>query len=95
MPGIYLPQLGYATGEGTILEWLVTEGDAVKGGEPLAEVAMEKTVHLVTAPGDGVLLKVLAPAGAIVPEGEPIGWSGKQGDVLPPLRCHRPIAEPS
>ena len=22
-----------------------------------------------------------------MPEGEPIGWSGKQGDVLPPLRC--------
>ena len=87
VPGIYLPQLGYATGEGTILEWLVTEGGAVKAGEALAEVAMEKTVHLVTAAGDGILLKVLAPAGAIVPEGEPIGWIGKQGDAVPPLRC--------
>ena len=85
--GIYLPRLGYATGEGTILEWLVTEGGAVKAGEALAEVAMEKTVHLVTATGDGMLLKVLAPAGAIVPEGEPIGWIGKQGETVPPLRC--------
>lgn len=87
MPGIYLPRLGYATGEGTILAWLVAEGGAVKAGEALVEIAMEKTVHLITAAGDGILLKTLAPAGAIVPEGEPIGWIGKQGEAVPPLRC--------
>ncbi len=87
MREIVLPKLGYATEQGTVLAWLKAEGDALRAGEELAEVAMEKTVHVIAAPEAGVLLKIAAPVGAIVPEGEPIAWSGRDGERPPQRRC--------
>lgn len=87
MPGIVLPQLGYGTREGTVLEWLKAVGDPVAADEPVVEVALEKTVHLLTAPEAGVLLAAWAPEGAIVPEGETLGWVGKAGTQPPEQRC--------
>lgn len=87
MREILLPNLGYATREGTMLAWLKAEGDPVQAGEELAEVAMEKTVHVLTAPEAGVLLGIAAPVGAIVPEGEAIAWIGRNGEQPPAHRC--------
>lgn len=87
MPEIILPHLGYATREGAILVWLKALNDPVAAGEAVVEVALEKTVHLVTAPCAGVLLAHDAPPGAIVPEGERIGWVGAAGETPPPYTC--------
>ena len=87
MPAIVLPNLGYGTREGTILQWLKALDEAVQPGEPVVEVAMEKTVHVLTAEAEGVLLAAWAPAGAIVPEGERIGWIGRPGEVPPAGDC--------
>ena len=75
MPAIVLPNLGYGTREGTILQWLKALEEAVQPGEPVVEVAMEKTVHVLTAEAEGVLLAAWAPAGAIVPEAY-AAWRG-------------------
>ncbi|NIP72132.1 MAG: hypothetical protein GWO16_03465, partial [Gammaproteobacteria bacterium] len=61
VPGIVLPELGYATREGTVLRWLKATGEPVAAGEELVEVAMEKTVHVLVASQDGALLAVYAP----------------------------------
>lgn len=89
MPAILLPSLGTATDEATVLHWLKAEGEAVGAGESLVEVALEKTVHVLTAGQPGGLSRILAPAGAIVPAGEPLGWIGAPGaeDMPPGLRC--------
>jgi pyruvate dehydrogenase E2 component (dihydrolipoamide acetyltransferase) len=87
VPAIVLPQLGYATREGTVLEWLKAVDEAVQVGEPVVEVAMEKTVHVLTAEVAGVVLAAWAPAGAIVPEGETIGWIGQPGERVPSSTC--------
>jgi pyruvate dehydrogenase E2 component (dihydrolipoyllysine-residue acetyltransferase) len=87
VPAILLPNLGYGTREGTLLLWLKAVGEAVHAGEPVVEVAMEKTVHVLTAADEGVLLAAWAPAGAIVPEGERIGWIGRKGESPPSGGC--------
>jgi pyruvate dehydrogenase E2 component (dihydrolipoyllysine-residue acetyltransferase) len=39
---IVMPHLSDSMEEGTILQWLVEEGDAVAEGEPLVEVETDK-----------------------------------------------------
>ena len=81
------PQLGFATAEGTVLNWLHAVGERVEAGAPLVEIASEKAVNVVAAPGGGVLLAIFAPPGAIVPEGETLGWIGEDGERPPEVNC--------
>lgn len=85
MPAILLPNLGYATSEGTVLNWLQATGDTIEQGQPLVEIASEKTVNVVASPQSGVLLAVYAQPGAIIAEGEPLGWVGKADESPPRL----------
>ena len=87
MPGVLFPQLGFATAEGTILNWLQAVGERVEAGAPLVEIASEKAVNVVAAPGGGVLLAIFAPPGAVVPEGETLGWIGEDGERPPEVNC--------
>src|SRR5919199_1209135 len=56
--------------EGRLVKWLKNEGDAVKSGEPLAEVETDKAVMELVARGDGVLRKRLAGEGDTAPVGQ-------------------------
>ena len=87
MPGVLFPQLGFATAEGTILQWLCEVGGNVEAGVPLVEIASEKAVNVVVAPTGGQLLAVYAPPGAIVAEGETLGWIGQPGEQPPEVQC--------
>ena len=49
--------------EGRLVKWLKNEGDAVKSGEPLAEVETDKAIMELVARGDGVLRKRLVGEG--------------------------------
>jgi pyruvate dehydrogenase E2 component (dihydrolipoamide acetyltransferase) len=53
--------------EGEIIQWLKREGDRVKEGEPLLEIATDKANMEVEALSSGFLRKIVAPAGEIVP----------------------------
>ena len=55
--------------EGRLVKWLKNEGDAVKSGEPLAEVETDKAIMELVARGDGVLRKRLLAEG----ESRPVG----------------------
>ena len=47
MPGVLFPHLGFATAEGTILQWMHGVDEDVRAGAPLLEIASEKAVHVV------------------------------------------------
>lgn len=61
---VILPKWGLTMEEGTLVNWLVEEGAAIREGEPLAEVATDKIVNQLSAPVSGVVSKILVPAGA-------------------------------
>jgi pyruvate/2-oxoglutarate dehydrogenase complex dihydrolipoamide acyltransferase (E2) component len=64
---VNLPQFGMGMTEGTIEQWLKSEGDPVTEGEDIAEVEAEKTTVVVVAPESGTLSKILVREGETVP----------------------------
>lgn len=70
---VRMPQLGLEMEQGTLVEWFVDEGDAVKEGEPVAEIESEKTTAEVDAREDGVLRRVYMEAGETTEPGGAIG----------------------
>lgn len=65
--------------EALVDRWLVAEGDAVRGGAPVAAVVLVKTTIEVPAPADGVLEKILVAAGSTFTRGAPIGMLREAG----------------
>jgi pyruvate dehydrogenase E2 component (dihydrolipoamide acetyltransferase) len=80
---IVMPRLSDSMEEGTILKWLVAEGDAVSEGQPLVEVETDKAVVPVDAESAGELLRIMVGEGASVPVGAPIALLGVAGETLP------------
>jgi len=67
---VILPKWGLTMEDGTVMEWMVQEGAAVKEGDVLAEVATDKVVNQLSSPVDGVVSKILVAAGT---EEVPVG----------------------
>ena len=55
-----MPEMGESVTEGTVLEWHVSEGDAVAEGETVVEVSTDKVDAEVPAPASGTITKLLS-----------------------------------
>ena len=62
--------------EGRLVKWLKNEGDAVKSGDPIAEVETDKAVMELVARADGVLRKHVLSEGTAAPVGQLVGVIG-------------------
>ncbi len=71
---IRVPRLGWSMDEGTFVEWLKRDGEAVKPGEPLFVLESEKAAEPVEALDAGIL--------RIAPDGPKMGETVKVGRVL-------------
>ncbi len=58
--------------EGTILEWAVKVGDAVKDGDTVVEISTDKVDMELPAPADGTITEILFEEGATVGVGQVI-----------------------
>ncbi|MTE28068.1 2-oxo acid dehydrogenase subunit E2 [Winogradskyella sp. ZXX205] len=67
-----MPKMGESITEGTIINWLVAEGDSFDEGDIILEVATDKVDNEVPAPASGVLKETLFSAKDVVPVGEVI-----------------------
>jgi len=67
-----MPKLAMGMNEGTVLEWLVQEGQYVERGAPLMQVETEKVVYDVEAPVSG-WFHVVVEAGTTVPAESIVG----------------------
>ncbi len=64
--------MGESITEGTIINWLVNEGDSFEEGDILLEVATDKVDNEVPAPVSGTITKLMFQAKDIVPVGQVI-----------------------
>ncbi|OBX26200.1 2-oxoglutarate dehydrogenase [Gelidibacter algens] len=64
-----MPKMGESITEGTIINWLVNEGDSFEEGDIILEVATDKVDNEVPAPVSGTLVKTLFNAKDVVPVG--------------------------
>lgn len=57
---VVMPRSGQTMEEGSIVEWLKSEGDAVQTGEPLLTIMSDKANLEIESDFSGVLKKILA-----------------------------------
>ena len=80
---VYMPALGMNQETGTLLRWLKREGEPVQQGEPLMEIATDKTDVEIEAPASGILRDVRAREGDEVPVGQVIAQIVAAGEPAP------------
>lgn len=56
---VVLPKIGFSMEEGTLVEWLVKDGDHVIEGQPLYVLESDKSVEEIESPASGNL-KIIA-----------------------------------
>ena len=79
MAPFVMPKLSDTMEEGTILQWLVADGDTVTKGQDLVEVETDKANMMVQAPEAGIVT-LLAGEGDVLEVGEPMAMIGGGGD---------------
>lgn len=80
---IEMPKLSDTMTTGTLVHWLVKEGEAVTAGKMLAEVETDKATMEVENFEDGVVLKLYVQEGESVAIGQPICAVGEKGEKAP------------
>lgn len=70
MPEVIMPKAGDAMTEGKVIRWYKQPGDAVKRGEPVAEIETDKVNLDLEAEADGTLGAHQAKEGDMVPVGD-------------------------
>jgi len=79
---IIMPKLGFDMDKGTIMKWLVREGDLVKEQDEILEIETDKTVMPVEAQTSGILRKILVAEGEEVPVTLPIAIIGDKDEDI-------------
>ena len=94
-----LPKMGESITEGTILNWLVKEGDSFEEGDILVEVGTDKVDNEVPAPFGGTMVKHLASDGDVVEIGKPVAQieanDGSTKDKVVPNNDSQELKKPS
>lgn len=78
-----MPKMGDGMEEGTLLEWLKKDGDAVKSGEVIGNIQTDKATLELESPATGTLTGIILEAGNAVPVGRPIALILKAGESIP------------
>ena len=91
---IHMPRIGHSMEEGTVVEWLVNEGTAVKAGDPLLVVETDKTCFEVEASEAGTLVSRVATPGEDYEVGALLGVLSVDRDKTPPPTPNKPRATP-
>ncbi|MBR0307642.1 MAG: dihydrolipoyl dehydrogenase [Mogibacterium sp.] len=79
---VIMPKQGLQMTEGTILSWLVKEGETCEEGKPLFEMETDKLTITMDAPASGTLLKIVHGEGDVVPITELIAVIGAPGEDI-------------
>ena len=97
---IKVPAMGESVTEGTLANWLVKPGQAVKQDDPIAEIETDKVAIEVPAPAAGVITEQLVKEGETVSIGKIIakmseGATASAAPAAKPAAAAAPAAKPS
>ncbi len=92
---VMMPKLSEAMETGKVIKWLKKEGDAIKGGDVIAEIETDKANVEIEAFGSGVLRKILVGEGGQVPVGETIGVIADPADDIAAVAAGAPAMRPA
>jgi pyruvate dehydrogenase E2 component (dihydrolipoamide acetyltransferase) len=80
---IIMPKFEMSQEKGVIVEWLKSDGDVVKRGEPILTVETDKVTMDVESPASGILAGLRGEPGDSIPVTETIGYVLKEGESIP------------
>ncbi|KKM98387.1 hypothetical protein LCGC14_1158480 [marine sediment metagenome] len=66
---IIMPQMGESVVEGTIVHWLVKEGDRIQKDQPIVEISTDKIDTEIPSPTSGILKSIIHKEDETVPVG--------------------------
>ena len=66
---VVMPQMGESVVEGTIINWLVKEGDEVGEDQPLVAISTDKVDAEIPSPAAGTIARIVAKEGETLPIG--------------------------
>jgi pyruvate dehydrogenase E2 component (dihydrolipoamide acetyltransferase) len=67
---VLLPQWGMNMEDGTLVKWLVKEGDEIQEGQPLVEIETAKINSELESPRAGVVAHIMSTEGTVVKVGD-------------------------
>jgi pyruvate dehydrogenase E2 component (dihydrolipoamide acetyltransferase) len=79
---VTMPKLGFDMAEGTLVRWVIAEGEQVAKGAVLAEIETDKATVEVESNFDGVVARHLVPEGEVVPINTPIAVVGEPDEQI-------------
>ena len=79
---IFMPKLGLTMTEGTLTEWLVSTGETVSQGQPVASIETDKIETEIEAEAEGILHQS-AKSGEVFECGLVLGWILEEGEEPP------------
>lgn len=79
---VTMPKLGFDMAEGTLVNWIIQEGEQVAKGAVLAEIETDKATVEVESVFEGYLSKHLVSEGDIVPVNTPIAVVGEADEEV-------------
>ncbi len=91
---IAMPKLGFDMAEGTLVRWVVGEGESIEKGQVLAEIETDKATVEVESSAAGVVYRHLVKAGDIVPVGTPIAVVAAPGEEVKDIPAGAESEEP-
>ena len=89
---VIMPKLSEAMETGKVIQWLKKEGDAVKGGDVIAEIETDKANVEIEAFGSGILRKIVVGPGEQVPVGQLIGVIADPSEDVSSVASDKPPA---
>ncbi len=90
-----LPDIGEGIAEGEIVQWHVTEGQAIKEDDPFVEVMTDKATVEIPAPKEGTVQALTAAAGDTVPVGSVIAVIETAGAAQPAAVAETAASQPA
>ncbi|MEK6692406.1 MAG: dihydrolipoamide acetyltransferase family protein [Nitrospirota bacterium] len=91
---IIMPQMGESVAEGTILQWLVNEGERIEKDKPVVEISTDKVDTEVPSPVTGVMSKILHKENETIPVGTVIGIIQVQAAEAEEIAAPKEIISP-
>ena len=91
---VIMPKLGDTMEEGTVISWIVAEGDSVAKGQHILSVETDKATLDVESLVEGTVLKIVVLEGESVPIGQTLAFAGEAGDTVPEQEISTKPPEP-
>lgn len=79
---VKIPKLGLTMTEGTINVWIKSEGEIVKKGDEIFEIATDKLINEIESEEDGVIRKILVEEGETKPILFPVAIIAKEDEDI-------------